>query len=328
MSIFILIIALILLLLGGSWYAYNRAFFAPARKRVSSDAPLIGKQYEAVADHLYRISGIMQRFPFEKVIIKAKDGTELFGRYYHVRDNAPVEILFHGYRSHPYRDCSGGHALARKMGFNTLVVDQRAHGSSGGCSITFGIKERLDCLAWIDYLNQRFGSNAPIILSGLSMGAATVLMASDLNLPPNVACIVADSPYSSPLDIIMKVSKDEGFPPTVCSPFLRLGALLYGGFRLGDCTAKDAVRNAQIPILLIHGEDDRFVPCDMSLEIAANCASRVEVATFPGAGHGLSYLTDPVRYEKVVCRFLGSIPTLKDGIDAEYIRNLFENYPE
>jgi len=214
------------------------------------------------------------------------------------------------------------------MGFNALVVDQRAHGNSSGHSITFGIKERLDCLGWIDYLNHRFGQETPIILSGLSMGAATVLMTAELNLPQNVACIIADSPYSSPFDIIMKVSKDEGFPPGLCAPFLHLGARFFGGFQLCFCTAKDAVRKAQVPILLIHGEDDHFVPCEMSLEIAANCASRIEVATFPGAGHGLSYLTDPLRYEKVVCRFLRSIPVLNQAIDPEYVHNLYENYAE
>ena len=319
---------LLLLILAGSWYAYSIAFYSPKRKRTSPEAPLIGAQYEAVADNISRISGIMQRIPFEEVVITAEDGIKLFGRYYHMKDGAPIEILFHGYRSHPYRDCSGGHALARKMGFNILVVDQRAHGGSGGSTITFGIKERLDCLAWIRYLNERFGADNPIILSGLSMGAATVLMAAELDLPANVSCIMADSPYSSPSAIIKKVCRDEGYPVALCTPFLYLGALLYGTFRLGRCTAKEAVRNAKIPILLIHGEDDRFVPCHMSLEIAANCASAVDVATFPDAGHVLSYMTDPVRYEKIVCRFLCSIPTLKQAIRSEYISNLYENYPE
>ena len=157
------------------------------------------------------------------------------------------------------------------------------------------------------------------------MGAATVLMTANLELPSNVVCMIADSPYSSPFDIIMKVCKDEGLPGTLCAPFLHLGARLYGGFRLNSSCAKNAVKNAQIPILLIHGEDDRFVPCQMSLEIAANCASRVELVTFPGAGHGLSYLMDPLRYEKAVCHFLQSIPELQNAIDSGYISNLYEN---
>jgi fermentation-respiration switch protein FrsA (DUF1100 family) len=162
----------------------------------------------------------------------------------------------------------------------------------------------------------------PIILSGLSMGAATVLMSAGLDLPKNVSCIIADSPYSSPVAIIEKVCKDQKYPVAICRPFLHLSALIFGGFRLGCCTAKEAVKNSSIPVLLIHGEDDHFVPCQMSLEIAAACASRVEVTTFPEAGHGLSYVTDPVRYEAIVCHFLQSIPSVETAIRPQYIEEL------
>lgn len=310
-------------LLLGCWYAYSISFYSPKIKRPSANEPVRGAQYEAVADNMARISGIMQRIPFEEVTIESFDGTLLYGRYYHVKDGAPVELLFHGYRSHPYRDCSGGHALSRKMGFNALVVDQRAHGKSGGHTICFGIKERRDCLCWVGYLNGRFGQDIPIILSGLSMGAATVLMSASLDLPENVACIIADSPYSAPSAIIEKVCQDRHYPVALCRPFLHLSALIFGGFRLNGCTAKEAVTRARVPVLLIHGEADHFVPCEMSLEIAAHCASRVEVATFPEAGHGLSYMTDPVRYETVICHFLQSIPCLQNAISPEYIQTLY-----
>lgn len=321
---FWILLVVLLIILAGSWYAYNITFFSPKSRRPSADTPIKGAQYEAVADHILRISGIMQKIPYEEVLITGHDGTELHGRYYHQRDGAPIEILFHGYRSHPYRDCSGGHALCRKMGFNALVVDQRAHGSSGGHTICFGIKERYDCLNWVHYLNKRFGTDTPIILSGLSMGAATVLMSADLELPDNVACIMADSPYSSPVAIIEKVCKEEKYPVALCRPFLHLGALIFGGFRLSNCSAAAALRRCQIPVLLIHGEADYLVPCEMSLELAAVCASRINVATFPEAGHGLCYMTDPVRYESVVCNFLLSIPSVAPAIRPEYIQQLGE----
>ncbi len=321
-SIFIILFAVLLL---GSWYTYNVSFFSPKSRRPSATDPIKGEQYEAVSEHIVRISNIMQRIPFDEVTIRSYDGTPLYGRYYHRKDGAPIEILFHGYRSHPYRDCSGGHALARKMGFNTLVVDQRAHGASGGHTICFGVKERKDCLCWTNYLNERFGAETPIVLSGLSMGAATVLMSASLNLPSNVVCIIADSPYSTPSAIIEKVCRDLHYPVGLCRPFLHLGALIYGGFQLNGCTAKQSVRQARVPILLIHGEDDLLVPYRMSLEIAAQCASPVEVATFPGAGHGLSYMIDPIRYETVVYDFLKSIPELDNAIDPMYIENLKRN---
>ena len=320
-----LILPILIILLAASCYVYRICFYSPSRKRPTPDEPLQGAAYESVAENLHRISSIMQRYSCEDVFIESYDGTPLHGRYYHVRNGAPVEILFHGYRSHPFRDCSGGHALSHKMGFNALVIDQRAHGESGGHTITFGIKEHRDCLCWIQYLNRRFDPCPPVILCGLSMGAATVLMSAKLDLPENVKRIIADSPYSAPSAIIEKVCADRHYPVLLYRPIIHFAALLLGGFPLNGCTAKEAVTHARVPILLIHGEADDFVPSDMSVEIAAHCASPVEVVTFPGATHGLSYMTDPVRYEMSIYRFLQKIPDIAQAINPEYITELRRN---
>lgn len=313
---------IIVLLFLISYYTYRVAFYSAPKKHAGPDDPLHGKQFEAVSENIHRISHIMGQYSFEPVTIRSEDGLKLFGRYYHMKDGAPIEILFHGYRSHAYRDCSGGHALARKMGFNTLVIDQRAHGESEGKVISFGIHERKDCLAWVRYCSSRFGEDTPIILSGLSMGAATVLMAAGMDLPENVCCVIADSPYSAPVSIIEKVCADLHYPVWLCRPFLYMGALIYGGFHLGECSAKESVSYSKIPILLIHGEEDHFVPCDMSKEIASAFPSLVQISTFPGAGHGLSYMIDPRRYERVVCDFLLKIPAVSDSISRDFLNQI------
>ena len=139
--------------------------------------------------------------PYEDVSITSHDGLKLTGRYYHVSDGAPLEIQCHGYKGNPFVDFAGAWSIAKAAGRNVLLINQRCHGGSEGKTITFGILERRDVMGWIDYASNRFG-NVPILLSGVSMGAATVLMASALDLPPNVKGIVADCPYSSPECII------------------------------------------------------------------------------------------------------------------------------
>ena len=325
MILILILAAVIVLVLLISLYVYHTAFYSPLGQRSTIDEPLKGAQYKAVAEDIFRISHIMARIPCEDVTITSFDGCVLFGRYYHVRDGAPLEILFHGYRSCAFRDCCGGHALSRKMGFNALVVDQRAHGNSDGTTISFGIREHRDCLCWIQYANERFGKTVPIIMSGLSMGAATVLMAAGLPLPENVSCVIADSPYSAPSAIIEKVCEDMHYPVYLCRPFIHLAAWLYGHFRLNGCTAKDAVKSAKVPILLIHGEDDRLVPCSMSREIAAASASPVTVHIFPLAGHGLSYMIDPVRYEQVVFDFLQRIPEIAGEISENFAKQYHDS---
>lgn len=312
--LFLIPLLLIVLILGFSYYAYRVAFYVPKTHPADPYAAISGEQYEAVADLILRATRAMEKHRFEPVRITAGDGTKLFGRLYVHDEAAPLQILFHGYRSSAYRDCCGGHALAWKMGFNTLVVDQRAHGDSGGRAITFGIKERYDCLAWVSYAVRRFGPDVKISLTGLSMGAATVLAASELDLPENVACIIADSPFDSPESIIRKVCRDDKLPDKLAWPFIKLGARIYGGFNIGESSAIEAVKHAKVPILLIHGEDDRYVPCPMSRALHENCASRAVLKTYPGAGHGLAYMVDPEGYEIAVYDFLRTIPAFEGHI--------------
>ena len=301
-------IALVLLaaaLLIARW-TYTVAFYSPKnRKEDIFDIPK-GKQYEAGKPFMISLIQEMEKLPFEAVEITAPDGTKLCGRYYHVRDEAPLQIQFHGYRGTAYRDFCGGNKLAREKGHNTLVIDQRAHGKSGGTAITFGIRERQDCLAWIDYALKRFGKDVQILLSGVSMGAATVLMACEYPLPKNIKGVIADSPFSSPEAIIRKVCKEMGYPPKLALPFLRLGARLFGGFKL-DGSAVEAVKKANVPILLIHGEADLFVPCEMSREIYAANPEKITLVTFADAGHGISFIGYPQDYAQTVDRFIDAV---------------------
>lgn len=66
----------------------------------------------------------------------------------------------------------------------------------------------------------------------------------------------------------------------------------------------EIVKKTNLPILLIHGEADNFVPCDMSREIAKANPAQVTLVTIPDARHGLCYITNPARYEEAVEEFV------------------------
>ena len=134
----------------------------------------------------------------------------------------------------------------------------------------------------------------------------TVLMASGLPLPANVKGIVADCPYTSPKEIIMKVCRDMKLPARPLWPLVWLAARLFARFDPNAADAARAVTRTPVPVLLIHGEDDRFVPAYMSEPMAAANPARVTRATFPGTGHGLSYLEDTPRYQKLTRDFIES----------------------
>lgn len=305
MLIYFLACLVLAVIFGGSYYAYRIAFFSPAKDREkipSTSAP----QYDPYRTEIKRMFRQLQERPCEYVTIRSHDGLTLSGRYYHVRDGAPVDIGFHGYRSSPLTDFSGGSELSFQMGHNLLLVDQRAHGKSQGRTIAFGIQERQDCLRWVEYVLSRFGEDTKILLYGISMGGATVLMASGMELPENVKGIIADCPYASARDIICAVGEKRGFPVWLMWPFVKIGARVYGGFDVEETDSLEAVKNAKVPILIIHGEADHFVPMEMS-DIADQNPEMVTRVTFPGADHGISYLVDSGRYKKIVTEFVENI---------------------
>lgn len=289
--------------LAGVYGAYRYIFDSPRGNQNDDHAMLLSNLPEADRARAAALIDDLRARAYETVSITSFDGWKLNGRCYHVRDGAPLAILCHGYRGTPVRDFCGGAKLCLDGGINTLLIEQRAHCSSEGHTISFGINERYDCLAWCRYAAERFGSGVPIVLMGISMGAATVLMASELDLPENVRGIIADCPYTSPGAIIGKVGEDMGLPAAGVTLAAALGARLFGHFSLDSASAVSAVRRAKVPILLIHGEDDGFVPCAMGREIAAANPEKIELATFPGAHHGTSYLADTERYTRIVRAF-------------------------
>ncbi len=265
-------------------------------------------QYGVHAERMHRMVDYLRSLPYEQVYITSHDGLRLAARYYHRNDGAPVKIEFHGYRSAATRDFCGANELDVLTGCNVLLVDQRAHGLSDGTSITFGILERYDVISWVTYIVNRFGPEVKILLSGVSMGAATVLMASDLELPPSVKGIIADCGYSSPKAILKKVCKEDmHLPADLLYPFCKLAAKWLCKCDLEATSAVEAVKNSKVPIFIVHGTDDRYVPCSMAHEIKAAAGDKAELHLFEGSGHVLSYMDDTPRYHQLAQAFCDRI---------------------
>lgn len=265
-----------------------------------------GGVYSRCWEQLIALVEDLEREPYEPARILARDGVPLHARHYVFREGAPTHILVHGYRG-SYQDMCGCFKIAKELGHNVLLISQRAHGKSGGRVITFGVREQRDCVDWARFIAGK-SPTSPIVLWGISMGAASVLMASALDLPPQVAGIIADCPYTSAAATIRAVCRRNlKLPPALAMPLVCLSATLYGGFRLSDGDALAAVAHARVPILLIHGGIDALVPCSMSRELAAACASRATLVTVPAADHGIAYMTDPAAYTCTVKVFLKTL---------------------
>lgn len=311
MTIFLcLAAALALAVLLGAYACYRLAFSVP-KERDPFKMP-DSAQYRPYNGQTTAMLRRALATPYEEVWITSQDGLRLYGRYYAGREGAPVQLMFHGYRSAAERDFCGGLQEAIDRGFNVLLVDQRGHGKSEGRCLTMGVMERYDCLAWAEYAAQRFGKERPLLLYGMSMGAATVLMAAGLPLPGSVAGIVADCGYTSPAAIIKSVLIKRGYPLFPTYFLTRLGGCIFGGFDLESASAPEAMERCKTSVLFIHGDDDHFVPCAMGQENYARCAAaHKRLLIVPTAGHGLSYMVDYDAYMTAVDEFLDAVLTKK-----------------
>ncbi len=239
----------------------------------------------------------------ETVIIKSFDGLRLTGHLYQPENAKRTIIMFHGFRSSWYRDFSCVAKEFYEEGCNLLIIEQRAHGSSEGDFISYGVFERFDCLEWAKYAEARF-PGMPIYLDGVSMGASTVLMASSLDLPKSVKGIIADCGYTSPKAIISSVFKQKC---PVGSKAVVAAVSLYSRFAadydFDDYSTLDAMKVNTRPVFFAHGDADTFVPPEMTLENYRACKAPKELFIAHGATHGLSYLVAHDEYKKKLLEF-------------------------
>lgn len=250
--------------------------------------------------------------PVEKVSIRSFDGLWLRGVLLPAKaSTGKVLLAFHGYTS----TGSSYGCMARRFnerGYDVLLVDNRAHGESEGKYIGFGCLDRLDCKEWINWIIGRYGTDCSVVLHGTSMGGATVMMASGLQLPSNVKAIISDCGFTSAWDIFKHILRRDYHLPAF--PLMYTTSAIckqLAGYGFRDCTSLEAVRKTQIPMLFIHGGKDDFVPTDMSRLAYEECASPIKrLFIVENAGHGASYYEDTPGYEGVMEEFLRDLSLL------------------
>lgn len=288
-----------LLVLSTSLICFLMVFYSKKRKPLGPDEYEIpeGDIYEVYRDDMIAWTKEIRAMAHEDVSITSFDGLTLRAKYFEYMPGAPIELLFHGYKGNAERDLCGAIERCFRLDRNVMIIDQRASGNSEGHVISFGINERHDCHSWVKYAIERFGGDVKLIIGGVSMGAATVMMAAGDPLPDNVICVLADCGYSSGEEIIKKVVKEMNLPVGLLYPFIKLGAKLFGGFDLEETSPMEAMKKCKIPVVFVHGDNDAFVPYEMSVRLCEACVSdKKTLITIKGAGHGLAFPADKDGY--------------------------------
>ncbi len=303
---------------GETVYFYNRTM-KRGNAKTERTTKMSGTDWEKYFPLMEERKGFVLGQPHEDVYITSFDGLKLHATYFPgMEDEAgrPADvsgvkkavICFHGYTGEGLSNHIAIADYFLKKGYAMLMPDARAHGESEGEYIGFGCLDRKDALSWVNWLIGKCGNDVAIMLHGTSMGGATVLMASGLDLPCQVKGIVSDCGFTSPKEVFTHVLNHMYHLPAF--PAIQGADLInkrLAGYGMDECNAKYEVQKAKVPILFIHGSSDTFVPVSMCHEIYEICASPKRKLIVEGAAHAESYYKDMADYEKVLTEFAGEI---------------------
>jgi pimeloyl-ACP methyl ester carboxylesterase len=240
----------------------------------------------------------------EQIEIVSQDGERLIGHWYPCPNAKRILVAMHGWRSSWSRDFGGISTFWHDRECSVLYAEQRGQNNSSGEYITFGFKERYDCLEWVNWVVENIDSTLPIYLCGISMGASTVLMASGLPLPDAVHGIIADCGFTSPHAIWRHVVKNN-LHLTYYTRERAMNDFYQKNFQtqIADLSTVRALERNKIPVLFVHGAADRFVPIEMTYQNYAACQAPKRLLVVPDARHGMSYFIDKDAYERVTDDF-------------------------
>ena len=246
----------------------------------------------------------LKNSPTQQVEIVSRDGIRLVGHIRGVARPQRLILAMHGWRSSWDQDFGMIADFWEKCGCTVLYAEQRGQNDSGGDYMGFGMLERFDCADWAKWIHDNLSDTLPIYLAGVSMGASTVLMASCLDLPANVKGIAADCGYTSPMEIWRHITEETLHLSSGLHRF-DIDELCRKKIQLGpsDCTTVEALHASRLPVFLVHGTDDTFVPVEMTYENYKACQGKRKLLIVPGADHGMSYYVARDEYEKNVREF-------------------------
>ncbi len=199
--------------------------------------------------------------------------------------------------------------FAHRLGYNGLLFDFRHQGQSGGEMTTLGYQERLDVLGAVRHALGEEKATHPVIVWGVSMGAAAALMAAADSR--DIDAIISDSSFLSFRDVIVHHAKLFLHLPSFPIP----DEVIYwsawrGKFRPSDFDMRNAVEHIGArPILFVAVEGDRRMPPSIARTLYSLAASpQKEMIILPGNRHGEGFNLAPKQYQEAVTGFLARIP--------------------
>ena len=245
-------------------------------------------------------------FNGEDWTLESFDGFKLHAKKFTPAENSNRwAILIHGYG----RDSRFAYDYAEeylKHGWNVLIPDLRAAGESDGQFITMGALESRDVFDWAKKISTEY-PDTKIILHGVSMGAATVLMTAALE-PNNLIAVIEDCGYTSAYDMFTaQLEKIFGLPEYPVMPCANFVCKIKTGVKISDAAPLAVVDKIKVPVLFIHGDEDKLVPFEMMNTLFDTCTAPKDKFVVTGAGHADSKRKNPAAYFEKIFAFIDGV---------------------
>lgn len=290
-------------------FAVGYVLFAKTMKKKSKSVLKPNKAKQTDEYRAYRSSGqaFLSQQKIEKLTVKTDKGICLSAEYIKNPAKKGTIICVHGYKSSGKKDFGGIINYLYSRGLSILLPDSRAHGSSGGRYLGFGVLDSRDTLLWVDKIKE-FGEER-IYLYGISMGCAAVTMAA-ADCPAQVKGIIADCGFTSPI-AQLKYNFKAVRAPVLPLYFASFWCRVFAGYSYDGLSSIDSLKKSAIPVLFFHGAEDRLVPLKMSEDNYALTAAPKKLVVVNNAGHALCHYTDTKAYEKEIDDFFGFLKQVR-----------------
>lgn len=189
-------------------------------------------------------------------------------------------------------------------GYNIFAPDLIGHGNSEGEAYSMGGYDSTDLVSWVKKISAE-NNNPDIVLFGMSMGAATTMNSLNKGLPSNVKAFIEDSGYVNlKEEFEYQLDRMFGLPSFPVIPLANMVTKIKAGYNFGDVDATEALKSNKLPALILHGEEDGYVPLEHGKRAYELLTSEKEIHTFKDAKHCKAERKYNEEYWKIIESFL------------------------
>lgn len=259
------------------------------------------KYYLPYMDRMIEAIDFFEELGGEDIRIVARDKALMYGQFFDAGSDKTV-VMAHGFMTTAMESFAVSGKSFYERGYNVLIIDERAHGKSGGKRTSLGYLESDDLLEWANWISNRFSSGS-IYLYGVSMGAFAVAMTADHITNPQIKGLIIDSAFASIKNQLMREYNRRRLPAPLLIPWARVWYMLHFKKDMYK-SAAEALMKCEKPVYFIHGDADETVDFKQQEILYKACISKKELALVPGAAHTMGFTVGGTELENKIFNFL------------------------